>query len=369
MVPPRVFDDELKTYLPLDQLVGDGGQGYVLSVTGDPGVVVKVWKDGEAPEYPEFTLEAIKAATATVPGVCPILSTVRAWSGGPVIGYRMPLIKGTSLTDYAFKTTAERVRCARLLAELFVNLRKEQAYIGDGHTGNVIRSGGWLPCPVLIDTDSLSFDEMVWPDGTKRPRHLAKMTEEYGAPEFFGQASVTHTEQSVSHTLGVLLFRVLKSNHPATVLNRQGNELPLGSDQYTVGSISKGWWGRFLPNALPPGHTVPDAGIPWNKLPVDLRWLFTQTFARGLGDPGNRPLLEEWLEALRRWEKRLYMQWTAVGLAVATVFGIFAYPMVTKMWSRASAGLSAPVSPVITATEPATTDDFKLGSLWTRERR
>lgn len=296
----RNFQDENGTPIVPGEKLGEGGEGVVHLVDGQPGSVMKIWHPGRTPEDAETKIHHLVNNP-----VGPELGETWhiTWpqhavlENGVIAGYTMPILNpGESwepIVEYynrrAAQTTGaaqareiridDRVRMARNLALGFRAVHNAGYVIGDVNEKNVeVNRQNDI---AMVDCDSYGFTDSdtgrTFSNGMGRP--------EFQAPEAQGDFA-NRTQNHDLFGLAVIIFHLLTGYQPYTVTNQP--DYPLPGDRISAG-------------LFPPARSDVTAPAPydesWNALTDRQRELFLRCF-----DPGNysqlRPSPEEWLEAL-----------------------------------------------------------------------
>lgn len=317
-----------------------GTQAIIFRVAEYADILAKIYSAGQAPDHLEAVIEHLKLSLADVDTVVKLHGTILERPGTAPIGFLMEAVDSMLLADTRFRTTFARLLYAERLARTFDQVSARHVFPADTHEGNWFRVGN---SPLGIDIDSWCSSPFLWPDG-RYERFVSGVDNPYTiAPENRGKdkPDLVYDAFTISHSLAVLLYRVLKDVHPALVLTNDGRPLDVPS------RIQAGSWGRFDPGfdvrtgRLDLNKTVPDWGIPWRKLPQDIQHFFTLTFTRGLSHREIRPLVADWYQALRDWRmSRLRTVGLITGLATVGVLALRPWTVEFSRFSTTS-GLSA----------------------------
>ena len=296
----RRFVDEAGSSIVPDRKLGEGGEGAVYLVAGDPGSVMKIWHPGRTPQDADAKLRHLLRNP-----VEPDLGATWqiAWprhlvqENGVTVGYTMPLLDpGASwepIVEYYNRRAAQnteqeqgrelrvddRVRMATNLALGFRAVHAAGYVIGDVNEKNVeVNRQNDI---AMVDCDSYGFTD---------PRTGRMFANHMGRPEFQApEAQSDYTNRTQNHDrfgLAVIIFHLLTGYHPYTVVNQPNHALP--------GARISNW--LFAPAGR--GVTAPQPyNEAWNALTDRQKELFLRCFdKRYEGQP--RPMPEEWVEAL-----------------------------------------------------------------------
>jgi hypothetical protein len=126
-----------------------------------------------------------------------------------------------------------------------------------------------------------------------------------------GAGGAPPSDSTAAWSLALIIHRVLKDAHPSEVATLDGLPVPLGDE------ILNRRYGRFTPQLIG-GNVVPvDLGIPYRRLPDEIRWMLELTFNFGRLTPEQRVSPHLWVDALGRWQSRRRRSYAAVGLLSA----------------------------------------------------
>ena len=297
----RNFQDETGARIVPGEKLGEGGEGVVHLVDGQPGSVMKIWHPGRTPQNADLKIRHLinnpvgpelgETWQITWPQHMVIENRV-------LVGYTMPrlddLEEWEPIVEYynrrAAQTTGaaqareiridDRVRMARNLALGFRAVHEAGYVIGDVNEKNVeVNRQNDI---AMVDCDSYGFTD---------PATGRTFSNEMGRPEFQApEAQGDYSNRTSNHDLfglAVIIFHLLTGYQPYTVTNQPNYPLP--GDRISAG-------------LFPPAHPNITAPAPydasWNALTDGHRELFLRCF-----DPKNytqpRPTPDEWLEALQ----------------------------------------------------------------------
>ena len=297
----RDFRDETGAPVVPGHNLGEGGEGVVHLVEGDPGSVMKIWHPGRAPQD-----AGVKIRHLVNNPVQPELGA--AWhitwprrmviENGVVAGYTMPLLNpGESwepVVEYYNRRAAQgteeaqgrelriddRVRMARNLALGFRAVHDAGYVIGDVNEKNVeVNRQNDI---AMVDCDSYGFTDPA--TGRTFSNNLGRP--EFQAPEAQGDYA-NRTQEHDLFGLAVVIFHLLTGYHPYTVTNQPNHALP--GDRIGAWLFAPASGGRVT--APGPFNEA------WEALTGRQKELFLRCFDRAhRGRP--RPTPQEWVEAL-----------------------------------------------------------------------
>ena len=296
----RRFVDEAGNPIVPGAKLGEGGEGVVHEVDGDPGSVVKIWHPGRAPDDADAKLRYLVSNPVT-----PELGANwritwpqhTVMENGAIAGYVMPKLDYTlpwiPIVEYYNRSAArgtgagqareiqidDRVRIASNLALGYKAVHDAGYVIGDINEKNA--EANRQNDVALMDCDSYGFTDPA--TGQTFSNNMGRP--EFQAPEAQGNYANRTQEQDL-FALAVLIFQLLTGYHPYTVTNRPNVTLP--------GDRISAW-------LFPPGDpalTAPDPyNEAWDALTDNQKELFLRCFDKDHeGEP--RPKPEEWVEAL-----------------------------------------------------------------------
>lgn len=302
MVSPvnRRFHDEAGKRITPGRKLGEGGEGSVFLIDGQPGSVMKIWHPGRTPQDAEAKLNhlvrspvhpdlgaswhitwpqhLVRENGATVGYTMPILDPGQSWE--PIVEYyNRRAAQNTEHEQGRELRIDDRVRMARNLALGFRAVHAAGYVIGDVNEKNVeVNRQNDI---AMVDCDSYGFAD----PGTGRTFSNRMGRAEFQAPE--AQSDYANRTQNCDRFgLAVVIFHLLTGYHPYTVTNQPDYPQP--------GDRIKAW-------LFPPARRGVSAPEPyhaaWNALTGQQQELFRRCFdQRFHGRP--RPTPEEWVEAL-----------------------------------------------------------------------
>ena len=296
----RRFEDESGNSIVPGLKLGEGGEGVVHLVDGDPGSVVKIWHPGRTPQDADAKISHLVSNPVT-----PELGVTWhiTWpqhevrESGIIVGYTMPTLNpGESwepIVEYYNRRAAQgtgaaqsreiqiddRVRMARNLALGFRAVHAAGYVIGDVNEKNVeVNRQNDI---AMVDCDSYGFTDSA----TGRAFSNEMGRPEFQAPEAQGDYK-NRTQNHDRFGLAVVIFHLLTGYHPYTVTNRPNVTLP--------GDRISAW---LFPPADPGLNAPSPYNDAWDGLTDKQKELFLRCFDRAHKDD-PRPTPEEWVEAL-----------------------------------------------------------------------
>lgn len=297
----KVYRLDTRKELTLTEELGAGGEGTVLEVHGQPGLVAKVFRK------PDSTRSKKLAAMLNRP---PVIKGHRSFIAWPVAllgrrpgdtevaGYLMPAVRDAREIARYYNPSLRRqtspffnyrylVNAAANVAVAVHALHERGYVIGDFNANNVrVKDDTTV---TLIDTDSFQVTE-------RRQVYFCTVgTPEYTPPELIGSSlrNVVRTAAHDSFGLGVLFFQLLmEGQHPLGGKYLGSGEPPALAEVSQSGVFP---YGRHPPALWRPAPLAPDVEI----LPNHLRDLFELCFVDGFANPSSRPDALRWYNALR----------------------------------------------------------------------
>lgn len=296
----RRFEDEAGNIIVPGGKLGEGGEGVVHQVDGNPGSVVKIWHPGRTPQDADAKIPYMVSnpVTPDLGATWHITWPQRmVMENGTIAGYTMPNLDRSesweAIVEYYNRRAAQgtgaaqareiqiddRVRMALNLALGFRAVHAAGYVIGDVNEKNVeVNRQNDI---AMVDCDSYGFTDSAtgrnFSNGMGRP--------EFQAPEAQGDYA-NRTQNHDRFGLAVVIFHLLTGYHPYTVNNQPNYALP--------GARISNW--LFAPAGR--GVTAPDPfNEAWDTLTDKQKELFLRCFDKDHeGEP--RPTPEEWVEAL-----------------------------------------------------------------------
>ncbi len=296
----RRFHDETGNRITPGNKIGEGGEGAVFLVNGQPGSVMKIWHPGRTPQDAEAKLShlarnpvrpdlgdswhitwpqhLVKENGVTVGYTMPILDPSQSWE--PIVEYyNRRAAQNTEQEQGRELRIDDHVRMARNLALGFRAVHAAGYVIGDVNEKNVeVNRQNDI---AMVDCDSYGFTD----PGTGRTFSNRMGRPEFQAPEAQGDYA-NRTQNHDRFGLAVVIFHLLTGYHPYTVTNQPDHPQP--------GDRIGAW---LFPPAMR-GVSGPLAyDEAWGALTGRQQELFRRCFDRRFrGQP--RPTPKEWVEAL-----------------------------------------------------------------------
>jgi DNA-binding helix-hairpin-helix protein with protein kinase domain len=291
----------------LHQELASGGAGFIFSVQGEPGSVVKIYRQEtlrqEGADYEAKIVSMLKH----VPALPPVGDFVQiAWPyalakdlAGRFIGFAMPAVdfqKTDLLESMLQPKQAElrnlrsdlgaRITVAANLAEVVSAIHKQGHQIVDLKPPNLRFYRKELYVAVL---DCDGFDISV----PGRSHSAPQATPEYLAPEYH-QNAIDDPELQDRFALAVIIFRILNFGiHPYDGL---ANDKATPTDR--EGRVSRG----LYPYGIKPLSVVSPLSVSAHQtFPAELRQYFDSAFG---ASPSTRPSSREWSDILRKYAER-----------------------------------------------------------------
>jgi DNA-binding helix-hairpin-helix protein with protein kinase domain len=299
----RFFLERKGTEISLLPPISQGGEGSIHPITGEPGLVAKVFTQ-PSPERAE-KLKAMMDDPPIVGGGTPVLF---AWpmdrlltESGECVGYVMPYArhKVTLSTIYDTSTRprwadhAFLLRTAKNVAVAVSTLHRHGYVVGDLKGENLLV--GPDASVAVVDTDSVQVRT------TGLVFRCEVGTDDFTPPELLAAGLAYREFDRHPHHdcfgLGVLIFRLLmEGNHPfAARYIGSGARPPLKE------RIIQGHWpycnnrtGAVLPRRQAP---------PFESLSPHVQRLMRECFEAGHKNPASRPTADEWVQVLDQAEE------------------------------------------------------------------
>jgi DNA-binding helix-hairpin-helix protein with protein kinase domain len=291
----------------LHQELASGGAGIVFSVQGEPGTVVKIYRQETLHQEGSAYEAKIVCMLEHVPSLPPVGDFVQiAWpfalakdSAGRFIGFAMPAVdfqKTDLLESMLQPKQAElrnlrsdlgaRITVAANLAEVVSAIHKQGHKIVDLKPPNLRFYRKELYVAVL---DCDGFDISV----PGRSHSAPQATPEYLAPEYH-QNAIADPELQDRFALAVIIFRILNFGiHPYDGL---ANDKAAPTDR--EGRVSSG----LYPYGIKSLGTVSPLPVSAHQtFPGEMRQYFDSAFG---ASPSTRPSSREWSDVLRKYAER-----------------------------------------------------------------
>jgi len=285
------------TRVALGRQLGQGGEGAVFEVLGEPRLVAKVYHKPPS---------ADKAAKLAAMSLCATESLLRvsAWptgvlrqqTGGEVAGFLMPRLAGHRAIHLLYSNKSRKtefptadwpflIHVAANLARAFHVVHENGHVLADvNHSNAVVAQNGTV---MLIDCDSFQIvsSNRLFLCAVGVPTHTP--------PELCGQ-DFTSTRRTPNHDafgLAVLVFQLLFiGRHPFAGVHTAGRTL-------TIDEAIREYRFAYGPNAQKRQMRPPPGTVPLEAATQEVALLFERAFASG---PPQRPLASDWVSALSR---------------------------------------------------------------------
>ncbi|MDX2931155.1 hypothetical protein [Streptomyces ipomoeae] len=280
-----------------------GGQAAVFPVEGDPGIVVKIYRETPGADQERrltrmLTMSPLAArpTDANQPPELAWPTAIARDENGRFIGYAMRRfgepqhvqLVGLFTRVQRLKLFPDRADWRFLLgvawnlAFMTARMHYDNLVIGDFSSSNVVvDANGFV---TFLDCDSIAFTDPVTGELFPCLMH----TTDYSSPE--RQAGGPATRQSDDFALAVLIYQLLTAgNHP---FGGVPNESP--SESTVKDNIAASISYVVRPEIV----TIPRGTIDPSVLPPELLTLARTAFGPGVQDPTVRPPAEAWLRAL-----------------------------------------------------------------------
>ena len=242
VTPPhnRRFHDETGRRIVPGEKLGEGGEGAVYRVEGDPGLVMKIWHPGRAPEDADAKLRhllrnpvepdlgatwqitwpqhLVRESRVTVGYTMPRLDPDASWE--PIVEYYNRRAAQTTEQEQGRELRVDdHVRMATNLALAFRAIHAAGYVIGDVNEKNVeVNRQNDI---AMVDCDSYGFTDAE--TGRTFANNMGRA--EFQAPE----AQDDYTNRTQNHDrfgLAVIIFHLLTGFHPYTVIDRPDHPQP-----------------------------------------------------------------------------------------------------------------------------------------------
>lgn len=282
----------------LGERLGEGREGEVYRVQGEPSTVVKIfnerYRDEKAAKVCAMIANPPADPTAQKQGLPSIIwpeSVVTSAATDTFLGYSMPAIDTKSMThvfQYAVQnlvwdssTPAERLGTALNLAIMVHTIHEQGHAIGDFNHKNILIKDGYV---VLIDCDGfhISGDRSIYHGETFLPR--------YAPPEKRGE-TLANARKGDQFCLSVHIFQLLmEGEHPYRAV---GSKAATGDFRDMIRNnpfpyVSSG-------QGIKPPDNVPE----YEQLPAKIGQRFTQSFVAGKESEVQRPTAKDWIDTLQ----------------------------------------------------------------------
>ncbi|GGN45650.1 hypothetical protein GCM10010842_35410 [Deinococcus daejeonensis] len=294
------YQDRFGQPLVLDRLLGQGGEGRVFEVKGQPTIAAKLYASPISAQRQRKIQLMPDLATADLLKVCawpisPIVNSAKA-----VVGFTMPLVVLKDarpihdltnlkyrLQHYPKADWRFLIYAARNLAAAFATIHRHGQVIGDANPNNIYVARNTTV--LIIDTDSFQFN-------VGREQFLCGVgTTEYTAPELqgVGVGGVALSENHDNFALATYIFQLIvgMGHYPGASVPMPGS--PDVADLGEAIRLHHFAWGPRGPAlGLRPPPKTPQLDI----VPPDMGAMFEQAF----GPSARRPSAGDWVQALGR---------------------------------------------------------------------
>jgi DNA-binding helix-hairpin-helix protein with protein kinase domain len=301
---PQFFDHNGRQVVIGSQL-GNGGEGAVFDVAGQPSWVAKIYHRSVPPAKGEKLAAMVSSASKDILAFAawPV-ATLHKTRGGEPVGLVMPRISKAKDIHQLYSPAQRRslypfadwqflLRTARNCAAAFDTLHKRGIVIGDVNQGNALVSDKALVN--LIDCDSFQ----VRANGTV---YLCEVGVPHFTPPELQNAHFDQVSRTQNHDcfgLALLIFHLLfVGRHPFAGRYFGKGDMPIEQAirEYRFAYSRNGSGSQMSP---------PPFSLPISVLPVQLGDYFEQAFGRGSEAPNGRPTAANWASALESLERNL----------------------------------------------------------------
>jgi len=297
----------------LGNIIGKGGEGRVYQLADNPNVLVKVYfpsvRANERGAMIREKLETMISFDKMKEDRRFGWPRILVFDGkGQWIGYAMRRVEGVMMQTLCQPqlvreriphwTRREVVRCAANFVGLVRFAHSRNIILGDINPANFLIDP--RTCEVrAIDCDSyqVQVDGRFFPCPVGIPMLMA--------PELLATdySTVRRTVQQELFSVAIMLFRMFMLGlHP---YSRTYGSDPIQNLKSGCCALGRGSGYRF-PHG--PWYNI------WSHLPYSMKKLFVRTFRDGHADPSKRVSLDEWFEALSRYQSDIDKGWFDVSL-------------------------------------------------------
>lgn len=287
--------------VPLDRMIGKGGEGEVFVLTGDAVHAVKIYTDKDRLSRESKITAMVRSKLAERSPLAAFPVAVVHHRDGSFAGFMMKLVGGHRPLHELYAPGSRKhhfpqadyrflARSASNIARAFASVHQAGCVVGDvNHSGILVSTKATV---ALIDADSFQFT-----DGADQ--YLCRVgVPEYTPPELQGNPlqGIVRTPDHDAFGLAVVIFQVLlMGRHPFVGTVRRGDIPPLHENIQNFRYVYAE--NRDVGMDQPPGTPALSDFSP------DLAKLFDRAFSKS--SVGKRPLAPEWLTALERFESSL----------------------------------------------------------------
>ena len=287
--------------LPLDRLIGKGGEGVVYLVAGDHTQAVKLYTTSDRLSREDKIAAMVKHRLADQTLLVAFPFAMVHLGDGTFAGFVMKMVPNHRPIHELYAPGSRKqhfpqadyrflARSASNIAKAFASVHQTGCVVGDiNHSGVLVSAQATA---ALIDADSFQFTA----DGQQ---YLCKVgVPEYTPPELQGKplSGIVRTPDHDAFGLAVVIFQVLlMGRHPFVGTVRKGEIPPLDENirnfKYVYAED------RNVGMDQPPGTP----GL--TDFSPELAGLFNRAFSKA--GVGKRPTAKEWVSALERFESSL----------------------------------------------------------------
>lgn len=292
-----------------------GGEGRIFKVTGDAGIVAKLYKDGlnTTDKERKLVIMVDKKPSDSIMNQIAWPVDVLYDNNHKFVGFIMPklAINEDLNVIYEYGDSAKypnipwsyKIVIAKNLCAVLGSVHAAGHVVGDLNPKNISvdPNSGHI---IFVDTDSYHIEDngQVYRCNVGMPEYLpveiqrkmkSKPLSEVGLPTF--------SKNSDNFALAIHIFQLLMNGtHPfaCRVLPSQDSVVcPQPLDNILNGVFP------FMQQQT--GITIPLFAPPISILPQEMQQLFKRAFIEGHSNPARRPTPEEWYKALSNLEKKL----------------------------------------------------------------
>ncbi len=280
--------------LILGDLVGEGGEGSVYAVRGNPSQVVKIFDRDHRTEHRKAKLELLLSHELETPGIG-FPSHIITNGDGDFVGYAMPRATGKDLQAtimrparfkrmYPTWTKADLVDVCVSFLEKVAYLHSLNILLGDINPKNLMvdeHKNVWI-----IDADSWQVEGYPCPVGTAMFT-ASTITGDY--------ADALRTVEEERFAIATMLFMILITGQfPYARAGADGGDF--------AALIKEGKFAFQFQGASDQDQPEGNWKFMWSHLPFQIKRLFWHTFQRQGGSRyDRRPTANEWLAAFREY--------------------------------------------------------------------
>ncbi len=301
---PAVVDSNNRR-VPLEALIGAGGEGAAYTVAGNVSIAVKVYKPGSDKRSPtqEAKLQAMRPLNNAR------LKSIAAWPetllydahSRQFVGFSMPRFSDCHpiqclynpiqrLKSFPKASWTFQLRAAINLAAAFDEVHNAGCLVGDVNQGNALVTSQALVR--LIDCDSFQLQ-------SNGKSYLCEVgVAHFTPPELQGKSfrGLMRTQNHDRFGMAVLIYQLLfAGRHPYMGMHKDESpfEQLIADFRFSQGPDASKW------GMAPPPHTPI-----FQDFSAEIGSLFRKSFERG-SERGSRPRPIEWLSVLKQFETQL----------------------------------------------------------------